>query len=150
MTGTARAGHAADAALARRRPPRAAAASRADFCPPHVATLKARAEFLRTARGDRAPCPGFLLQARARGEQGGLAHVGFTCSKKLGNAVTRNRAKRRLRAAARTVLPDRARPGWDYVLVGRRDATTARDFAALCADLARALDKLHKRGEAAR
>jgi ribonuclease P protein component len=88
-----------------------------------------------------------LLQARARAEgepaDAAVVRVGFTCSKKIGNAVARNRAKRRLRAVARAVLPCAARPGWDYVLVGRPGATIERDFAALRADLARALTQIH-------
>ena len=69
--------------------------------------------------------------------------VGYTCSKKLGNAVTRNRAKRRLRAAARAVVPAEGRPGWDYVLIGRAEATIGRPIAALCDDLASALRAMH-------
>ena len=70
--------------------------------------------------------------------------VGFTCSKKIGNAVLRNRAKRRLREIARLHLPQGARPGWDYVLVGRPDATISRDFAQMGRDLAAALRKIHR------
>ena len=105
-------------------------------------TLRKRADFLAAAKGRRQGMPGFLLQARARGDQDG-PRIGYTCSKKLGNAVMRNRAKRRLRALAREVLPARARAGWDYVLVGRPDATVSRDFAAMLAELAAALDKVH-------
>jgi ribonuclease P protein component len=70
--------------------------------------------------------------------------VGFTCSKKVGNAVARNRAKRRLREAARRVLPEAARPGWDYALIGYRDATAERPFALLLADLRDALRRAHR------
>lgn len=108
-------------------------------------TLRQRADFLRTAKARRVPCPAFLLQARARGDGAGM-RVGFTCSKKLGNAVTRNRAKRRLRAIARQVLPEYGQAGWDYVLVGRPEATVTRDFAAMCDDLRAALAKLHQGG----
>lgn len=85
-----------------------------------------------------------MLQARPRtpGEAEGI-RVGFTCSKKVGNAVARNRAKRRLRAIARTVLPAAGRAGWDYVLIGRAEATASRDFAQMQADLRRALAKVH-------
>ncbi len=69
--------------------------------------------------------------------------VGFTCSRKVGNAVARNRAKRRLRAAARAVIPGLGRAGWDYVLIGRASSTAARPFAALCDDLASAIVALH-------
>tara|TARA_R100000501_G_C2596310_1_gene94740 strand:- start:344 stop:610 length:267 start_codon:yes stop_codon:yes gene_type:complete len=69
--------------------------------------------------------------------------VGFTCSKKVGNAVARNRAKRRLREIARLTLPQTGRAGMDYVFVGRREATAALPFDQLLADLTRALDILH-------
>jgi len=105
-------------------------------------TLKNRADFLACARALKAPMPAFLLQARRRDDTPAI-RVGFTASKKVGNAVTRNRAKRRLRALAREVLPLAGRPGWDYVLVARRDATTIRPFAEMRADLERALAKLH-------
>jgi ribonuclease P protein component len=69
--------------------------------------------------------------------------VGFTASKKIGNAVLRNRAKRRLREAARAVLPGLAHPGWDYVLVARPQATIARPYADLLQDLEIALRQIH-------
>lgn len=105
--------------------------------------LTNRAAFLAAARARRQGTPGFLLQARDRGDDGPF-RVGFTCSKKIGNAVMRNRAKRRLREVARLRMPPQARAGWDYVLVGRPDATISRDFAALCDDLSQALRKVHK------
>ncbi len=108
-----------------------------------VETLKKRPDFLAAARGRREVTPGFVLQARNRGEDG-PARVGFTCSKKVGNAVARNRAKRRLREIARLVLPTHAKPGWDYVLIGRAGTTATRDFTQLQADLRTALGKLHR------
>lgn len=108
----------------------------------YLEVLKARADFLRAASARRQGTPGFLLQARRRGEDGPI-RVGFTCSKKLGNAVARNRAKRRLREIARATLPRGGRPGWDYVLVGRPGATAARDFAAMLAEMDRALRQIH-------
>lgn len=108
--------------------------------------MKVRADFLRAAQARRQGTPGYLVQARERREgEGtpGTIRVGFTASKKIGNAVTRNRAKRRLREIARAVLPLHGRPGWDYVLVARPEATISRDFEAMKADLIRTLGQIH-------
>jgi ribonuclease P protein component len=109
-------------------------------------TLARRADFLAAARARWQSRPGMAVQARRRdpAEPAAGIRVGYTCSKKVGNAVARNRAKRRLRAAARAVLPTHGRPGWDYVLIGRTGATATRPFAALCDDLAIALRALHR------
>ena len=105
--------------------------------------LRARRQFLALNRGRRAPAGAFLLQARDRGDDDSTIGIGFTCSKKVGNAVRRNRAKRRLRAIARDVLPTLGRPGWDYALIGRAGATATRPYAALLDDLQRALRQVH-------
>ena len=105
--------------------------------------IKKRADFLRAARGHRVPAGSFLLQACNRRDEDEALRVGYTCSKKVGNAVARNRAKRRLREAARLVLPQNGVPGWDYVLIGRANQTASRDFQDLLADLRRALTKVH-------
>lgn len=94
--------------------------------------------------------PGLVLQARHRRDDAPEARVGFTCSKKVGNAVARNRARRRLKEAARAVLPPLARPGWDYVLIGRAEITARRPFPELLDDLMRALSQAHARADAAR
>jgi len=100
--------------------------------------LTKRADFLRAARARRVATPGFILQIRDRGEDG-PPRVGFTCSKKVGNAVARNRAKRRLREIARLEMPGAAAMGHDYVLIGRAGATATRDFARMRDDLRKAL-----------
>ena len=107
--------------------------------------LNKRADFLRAAKAKRAPAPAFLLQARKRAEAEDVQgiRVGFTCSKKVGNAVARNRAKRRLREIARAVIPAQGRQGWDYVLIGRAELTATRDLTDMQHDLQSALRKVH-------
>lgn len=101
--------------------------------------LKKRSEFLRAARGMRAGRSSFLLQATDRDDpEPGL---GFTVTKKMGNAVERNRIKRRLRAVAQACEAG-FRPQHDYVLIGRRDALSA-PFTKLVADLSGAIAKIH-------
>lgn len=114
--------------------------------PQKIAVMTERADFLRCARAGRQGTAGMMLQARQRNKDEAATgiRVGFTCTKKVGNAVARNRAKRRLREAARLVLPQYGRTGWDYVLIGRADATAARDFEDLKRDLVSALKKLHQ------
>ena len=110
-----------------------------------LATLTKRQEFLRVAKGRRQHTTAFLLQGRPRDHAGydGVARVGFTCSRKVGNAVARNRARRRLREAARRVMPHSGAAGWDYVLVGRREATAQIEFTTLVSDLESALQRMH-------
>ena len=103
--------------------------------------LKRRAEFLRVAsKGRKAPSPGLVLQAMLRADDAPV-RLGFTVTKKVGNAVVRNRTRRRLREAARLLLRDSPAVGADLVLVGR-DTTRARPFSVLIEDLRRGLAKL--------
>ena len=112
-----------------------------------LVTLKTRADFLRVAAGRRrAARAGLVLQAAPRppGFAGdGSVRVGFTASRKVGNAVVRNRAKRRLRAAAAEVLAREGRPGTDYVLIARA-GIGKRHYAELVGDLAAALRQVDR------
>jgi ribonuclease P protein component len=110
--------------------------------------LKTRADFLRVAAGrQRAARPGVVLQAAACPAAGDAAtvRIGFTASRKVGNAVVRNRAKRRLRAAAAAVLARSGRPGTDYVLIARA-GTGERPYPELLGDLEGALRQVHRNG----
>jgi ribonuclease P protein component len=102
--------------------------------------LRRRAEFLRiAAKGRKAAMPGVVLQALPRQDQE-MARLGFTVTKKIGNAVTRNRTRRRLKEAARLVLAGSPVSGVDLVLIGR-EATRKRRFVDLQEDVRRALAK---------
>ncbi|MBL8582753.1 MAG: ribonuclease P protein component [Rhizobiaceae bacterium] len=97
--------------------------------------MKKRADFLATRRGDKRRGPLFLVEALARPEAT-QTRVGFTVTKKVGNAVVRNRIRRRLKEAVRTHAADDMAPGHDYVIVGRVEVLTA-PFDRLKAELSR-------------
>ena len=108
--------------------------------PGRISRLTRRSEFLRVAgRGRKAPRPALVLQALPQPE--GPVRIGFTATKKIGNAVVRNRAKRRLRAAARMTLAEAPPQGWDLVLIAR-DGTGTRPWLKLLADLRGALNHI--------
>lgn len=112
-----------------------------------LTVLKKRSDFIAASRARRQGTKAMMVQARKRRDDETAPNVtirvGFTCTKKVGNAVARNRAKRRLREVARLVLPSKGHAGWDYVLIGRHQATAARPFEDLQGDLIYALKKLH-------
>lgn len=126
------------------------AMSPADFACPiqtlqNPQTLQKRRDFLAANHGLRWGTKGYLLQGRPRADDTLTLRVGFTCSKKVGNAVARNRAKRRLREIARLGLPELGRAGWDYVLIGKAGVTASRDFVQMQEDLRYALRKIHRK-----
>jgi ribonuclease P protein component len=104
--------------------------------------LRQRADFLAVANGTRVSSAAFALQARRRDDQGPI-RVGFTVTKKNGNAPERNRIRRRLRELVKRLDVISMRPHHDYVLVGRREALT-RDFAVMLDDLHGALRRLDR------
>jgi ribonuclease P protein component len=132
----------------------------ASGCPPSAAVvcgldhLKRRSDYVRVARrGWSRATPGVVVQVcrqeKGDGESERPARIGVTVTRKVGNAVTRNRVRRRLRAVARTVMPATAAAGFDYVLIGR-PTTADRPFATLIADLEGALKSLGEGAEGRR
>jgi ribonuclease P protein component len=109
-----------------------------------VERLRRRSDFRAAAHGTRASARAFVLQARPRAEDGAI-RIGFTVSRQVGNAVERNRVRRRLREIVRLSAAAGLRPGHDYVLIGRRAALTA-PFGEMMQELDAALGKLHARG----
>jgi ribonuclease P protein component len=110
--------------------------------------LRQRADFLAVANGLRMNSAAFVLQSRARGDDGPV-RVGFTVTKKVGTATERNRVRRRLRELVKRLDVISMRPHSDYVLVGRRAALT-RDFATMLDDLRSALHRLERECQDAR
>ena len=122
-----------------------------------LVTIKRRAHFLRVRGGARWACPSFALECRprpgevqfepTREEARPASRFGFTVTKKLGNAVVRNRIKRRLREAVRHSASPYSLPDHDYVLIAR-EAALRRPFADLVTDLRTALQRVHTKGPA--
>ncbi|SFR87187.1 ribonuclease P protein component [Sphingomonas jatrophae] len=113
-----------------------------------VRTLARRAEFLKANAGRRQPMPGFVLLVHPRGDGDPARGLGITVTKKIGNAVVRNRMKRRFRALGRELLPLHGIAGADHVLIGRAGGVE-RPFEQLRAELAKALAKASRSGPAA-
>jgi ribonuclease P protein component len=127
---------------------------------PALHTLRVRREFLAVAKGDKQVRRGLVLQARQRdvnaktdldaasdptSDADTAIRFGLTATKKIGNAVIRNRTRRRLRVLAHEILSAHGQPGYDYVLIGRA-ATKHRTWDGLRTDLRSALKKLHMTG----
>ncbi|NWO96021.1 ribonuclease P protein component [Escherichia coli] len=108
-----------------------------------LSRLTQRKDYLAANAGKRAPMPGFVLIVHARTDADPVMRVGITVSKKVGNAVIRNRMKRRFRALVREVLPEAGLPGADHVLIGRNGGIE-RPFENLRAELVKALGKVKR------
>lgn len=108
-------------------------------------TLTKRQDFILTSRGLKHCCDTMIVQTKKNDLR--TVRVGITCSKKVGNAVVRNRAKRRLRAIAHEVLPTWGRVGFDYVLIGRHSSTISSEFKNLKNDFISALEALHRKSD---
>ena len=111
-----------------------------------LSVLKKRRSYMYVSGGISLRTPAAIIQARATPPYDFSAEgirVGFTCSKKVGNAVDRNFAKRRLREVARLTLPRYGQNGWDYVLIGLRAKTANRGFKDLIADIENGLATIH-------
>ena len=122
--------------------------------PPVIERLKRRSDFLRIAASHcKLVTPGLILQAMIRKgdssenssgasmEKNMLIRIGYTASKKVGGAVERNRARRRLRAVVAKIIPDHAKPGYDFILIARK-GTLTRPFSKLLEDLVKSLKRL--------
>lgn len=120
---------------------------------PKIKRIQKRADFLACAKAPHCARGAVLVQARAR-DDSPIVRAGFTATKRIGGAVERNRAKRRMREAARLLLPDLAHPGFDYVFIARGGVTT-RPWPRLLDDMKSALlrlaadrDRPHMSGQA--
>jgi ribonuclease P protein component len=108
-----------------------------------LTTIKKRADFVAANSGLRATTPGFVLLVRDRKDADPAMRVGFTVTKKIGGAVVRNRMKRRFRALAREIVPEKGVSGADHVMIGRAKGIE-RDFSLLRTELIGALDQLRR------
>ena len=117
---------------------------------PKLIKITKKNEYLKMRSGLKISSPGFILQARYRENEDSVdqssIRYGLTCSKKVGNAVKRNRAKRRLRALVNDIILIKGLKGWDYVLIGKEQTTEKLSFKILEKNLIECLVKLHKIG----
>src|SRR4051794_20789662 len=102
-----------------------------------LATIKKRADFLAANAGRRVAMPGFILLVRDREDSDSAMRAGFTVTRKIGGAVVRNRMKRRFRALAREIVPEKGFAGSDHVMIGRAKGVE-RDYSLLRSELTQA------------
>ena len=112
-----------------------------------VKPLRKRSEFIALRSGKRASNAYLTLQSLKRDQQDDepVCRVGYTVTTRVGNAVERNRIKRRLRSAVREVFPLKAKAGYDYCLIARR-ATLTEPYGTIVSQLSMALDRVHRNG----
>ena len=112
-----------------------------------VPTLKKRSDFLRLRAGKRYSTKSLVLETKASeaSTKTGFSRVGYTVTKKVGNAVIRNRIRRRLREVVSQTFPQKSLPNHDYVIIGKYGALT-QNFASILKDLEQALDHVHSNG----
>ena len=119
-----------------------------DSSKPILGKITKKSDYLKMRAGLKFATPGFIIQARNRRKENTIdspqIRYGLTCSKRVGNAVKRNRAKRRLRALVKNIIPIEGLKGWDYVLIGKEKTTEEISFKILEENLIEALSKLHK------
>ncbi len=104
--------------------------------------IRKRPDFLAANRGKRYATPGFVLLVSDRRDDDPTKRLGITITKKVGNAVIRNRMRRRFRELASELLPDLGKAGADHILIGR-DGGIERDFALLRSEMAKALGRIN-------
>lgn len=109
--------------------------------PERLSVITKRSDFLAANRGKRVAMPGFVLLVHDRKDDDQQVRYGLTVSKKVGNAVVRNRMKRRFRELVRAILPDKGIAGADHILIGRQRGIE-RDFARLSDELTSALERI--------
>ena len=108
-----------------------------------------RPDYVEMRNSYKVSMPGFILQGKSRSVDTSVnstvSRYGLTCSKRIGNAVKRNRAKRRLRSVVMAILPYSGLEGWDYVLIGKTNSTENISFDILKANLTTALREIHQK-----
>tara|TARA_B100001057_G_C22812838_1_gene936139 strand:+ start:1494 stop:1877 length:384 start_codon:yes stop_codon:yes gene_type:complete len=119
-----------------------------DISKDKIERLLKSSEFKEVNKGKSIIKAGVIVKAKKRSmtlfEKNDTVRIGLTCSKKIGNAVKRNRAKRRLNALSKLVFPYYSKSGWDYVLIGKKDETINISFKEIKKNMINAMKIIHK------